>query len=101
MHAEVQSLTFLPAIFHIFPLNREGKIAFYYQDQFVEFGGILHDSEKVLDIQPGSVVSINTNKKSYEAKSVVITVGKTLLCTKCSFMCRSKQSDLNHLCKSP
>jgi len=45
------------------------------QDQFVEFGGILHDSEKVLDIQPGSVISIHTTKKSYKAKSVVITVG--------------------------
>lgn len=47
----------------------------------MEFGGILHDSEKVLDIQSGSVISIHTTKKSYKAKSVVITVGKILLCT--------------------
>ena len=47
----------------------------------MEFGGILHDSEKVLDIQPGSVISIHTTKKYYKANSVVITVGKTLLCT--------------------
>ncbi|KAL9982142.1 hypothetical protein ACROYT_G010951 [Oculina patagonica] len=45
------------------------------QQQFVEFGGILHDGEKVLDIQPGSVVKIQTTKSSYKAKSVVITVG--------------------------
>ena len=44
----------------------------------MEFGGILHDSEKVLDIQPGSVVSICTTKRFYKAKSVVITVGKAL-----------------------
>ena len=47
----------------------------------MEFGGILHDSEKVVDIQPGSVISIHTTKRSYKAKSVVITAGKTLLCT--------------------
>lgn len=44
----------------------------------MEFGGILHDSEKVLDIQPGSVVKIQTTKNSYKAKSVIITVGKIL-----------------------
>lgn len=76
-------------------------VALYYKEQFVEFGGILHDSEKVLDIQPGSVISIHTTKKSYKAKSVVITVGKTLLCTKYVHLCRSKQSDINHFCKSP
>ena len=70
----------------------------------MEFGGILHDSEKVVDIQPGSVISIHTTKRSYKAKSVVITAGKTLLCTNESmfinFIRRSKQSGINHLCKS-
>ena len=53
-------------------------VAFSYKEQFVEFGGILHDSEQVLDIQPGSIVKIQTTKSFYKAKSVVITVGKTL-----------------------
>ena len=44
----------------------------------MEFGGILHDREKVLDIQPGSVVNIKTIKNTYKARSVVITVGKKL-----------------------
>ncbi|CAH3021008.1 unnamed protein product [Porites evermanni] len=45
------------------------------QEQFVEFGGTLHDAEKVLDIQPGSVINIKTNKNSYRAKRVIITAG--------------------------
>lgn len=45
------------------------------QEQFVEFGGILHDREKVLDIEPGTVVSIKTVNNTYKARSVVITVG--------------------------
>ena len=75
MHAKIQSMALNWVIFITFPC------CFVSQDQFVEFGGILHDSEKVLDIQPGSVISIHTTKKYYKAKSVVITVGKTLLCT--------------------
>lgn len=42
----------------------------------MEFGGILHDREKVLDIGPGTVVSIKTVNNTYKARSVVITVGK-------------------------
>jgi len=73
MHAEIQLLALsFSIIFITFPCY------FVSQDQFVEFGGIVHDNEKVLDIQPGSVISIHTTKKSYKAKSVVITVGKTL-----------------------
>ncbi|XP_068680940.1 peroxisomal sarcosine oxidase-like [Montipora foliosa] len=45
------------------------------QEQFVEYGGILHDGEKVLNIQPGSIVAIKTSKNCYKAKSVIITVG--------------------------
>ena len=55
-------------------------IAFSCKEQFVEFGGILRDSEKVLDMQPGSIVKIQTNKSSYKAKSVIVTVGKILWC---------------------
>lgn len=59
----------------------------------MEFGGILHDSEKVLDIQPGYVVNIHTTKNSYKANRVVITVGKTFYVQMkvYSFVCRSKQ----------
>ncbi|KAK2558341.1 Peroxisomal sarcosine oxidase [Acropora cervicornis] len=46
------------------------------QEQFVEYGGILCHSEKVLDIQPGSVVDIKTTKTCYKAKSVIITVDR-------------------------
>lgn len=50
-----------------------------FQEQFVEYGGILRHSEKVLHIQPGSVVDIKTTKTCYKAKSVIITVGKGFL----------------------
>ena len=45
----------------------------------MEYGGILCHSEKVLHIQPGSVVDIKTSKTCYKAKSVIITVGKGFL----------------------
>lgn len=44
----------------------------------MEFGGTLHDAEKVLDIQPGSVINIKTNKNSYRAKRVIITAGEMI-----------------------
>ena len=50
-----------------------------FQEQFVEYGGILRHSEKVLHIKPGSVVDIKTSKACYKAKSVIITVGKGFL----------------------
>ena len=45
----------------------------------MEFGGTLHDSERVLDIQPGPIINIKTTKNCYKAKSVIITAGK-LIC---------------------
>ena len=44
----------------------------------MEFGGTLHDAEKVLDIQPGSIISIKTNKNSYRAKRLIITAGEMI-----------------------
>lgn len=41
----------------------------------MEFGGTLHDSERVLDIQPGPIIYIKTTKNCYKAKSVIITAG--------------------------
>ncbi|XP_072047430.1 peroxisomal sarcosine oxidase-like [Amphiura filiformis] len=46
-----------------------------FQDQFVAHGGILHDEEKVLEILPGTLVTVVTNKGKYRAKSVAITAG--------------------------
>ena len=49
----------------------------YVQSEFRKYGGVLHDAEVVLSINPvneGSVV-VKTTKGSYEARSVVITAG--------------------------
>uniref|UniRef100_A0A3B4AXW8 Peroxisomal sarcosine oxidase n=1 Tax=Periophthalmus magnuspinnatus TaxID=409849 RepID=A0A3B4AXW8_9GOBI len=40
-----------------------------------QFGGVLRDQEKVVDINPGPIVTVTTSAKSYRAKSVVITAG--------------------------
>jgi len=45
------------------------------QDQFVEFGGILKDGETVVDIQPGSPVTIKTTKSLFTAQKVILTAG--------------------------
>ena len=47
-----------------------------FQQQFVRFGGILNDGEAMLDLRPGDIVSIVTNKGHvYRARSVVLTLG--------------------------
>lgn len=45
------------------------------QDQFVKFGGVLHDNEKVTEIIPGQIVEVKTNKGRYKSKTVVLTPG--------------------------
>jgi len=45
------------------------------QDQFIEFGGILKDGECVVDIQPGSPVTIKTTKSLLSAQKVILTAG--------------------------
>ncbi|XP_031557358.1 peroxisomal sarcosine oxidase-like [Actinia tenebrosa] len=45
------------------------------QEQFVEFGGNLHDGEKVVKIEPGNIVTIHTSKGVYQAKNIIITAG--------------------------
>lgn len=45
------------------------------QGQFVKFGGVIRDNEKVTDIKPGPVVTVSTSAGIYRAKSVVITAG--------------------------
>ncbi|CAB4038043.1 Peroxisomal sarcosine oxidase, partial [Paramuricea clavata] len=45
------------------------------QDQFVKFGGVLHDSEKVLEIMPGDIVKVKTNKGCYRTNKLILTPG--------------------------
>ena len=42
---------------------------------YQRFGGELHDGEKVVTIKPGDVVSVDTTKGQYHAKSLVLATG--------------------------
>ena len=43
---------------------------------YKHYGGALNDGERVIEIIPGSVVTIKTSaKKIYQAKRVIITAG--------------------------
>lgn len=46
-----------------------------YLSQFVKFGGVLHDAEKVLRITPGKIATVTTSKGDYHARSVALTPG--------------------------
>lgn len=43
--------------------------------QIRQFGGQIHDEEKVTNIVPGRVVTVKTNKRTYQTKHLVITPG--------------------------
>ncbi|XP_033626998.1 peroxisomal sarcosine oxidase-like [Asterias rubens] len=45
------------------------------QTQFLKHGGTIRDSEKVLQVIPGDIVTIVTNKGRHQAKNVVLTPG--------------------------
>ncbi|XP_070587648.1 peroxisomal sarcosine oxidase [Erythrolamprus reginae] len=45
------------------------------KDLFQRQGGLLRDGEKVLQILPGSVLTITTSRGKYQAKRLVITAG--------------------------
>ncbi|XP_067864342.1 peroxisomal sarcosine oxidase [Heptranchias perlo] len=45
------------------------------QDLFRRFGGTIRDGEKVVDVQPGSLVTVTTTTGTYRAKNLVITAG--------------------------
>uniref|UniRef100_UPI00398EF6E3 peroxisomal sarcosine oxidase n=1 Tax=Pristiophorus japonicus TaxID=55135 RepID=UPI00398EF6E3 len=45
------------------------------QDLFRRLGGTIRDGEQVVDIQPGSLVTVTTTTGIYRAKSLVITAG--------------------------
>ncbi|XP_058018991.1 peroxisomal sarcosine oxidase isoform X1 [Ahaetulla prasina] len=45
------------------------------QDLFQRHRGVLRDGEKVLQILPGSVVTVTTSRGKYQAKRLVVTAG--------------------------
>ncbi|KAJ7387276.1 hypothetical protein OS493_004253 [Desmophyllum pertusum] len=45
------------------------------QEQFVEFGGTLKDGESVVEVHPGSLVTIKTTKNLFTARKVIFTAG--------------------------
>ena len=55
---------------------------FFIKNQFVEFGGVLRDKEKVTDIVPGDIVHVKTNKSLYKTRKLILTPG-----IYCSFQC--------------
>ena len=48
---------------------------FCFQKIFKQNGGILGESEKVLDICPEETVTVKTNKAEYRCGKIVITAG--------------------------
>ncbi|XP_060077604.1 peroxisomal sarcosine oxidase-like [Ylistrum balloti] len=46
-----------------------------FQGQFVKQGGILRDNEAMVDVFPGDIVTVKTNKGSYRGRNLVLTVG--------------------------
>ncbi|XP_058966224.1 peroxisomal sarcosine oxidase isoform X1 [Pocillopora verrucosa] len=45
------------------------------QDQFIAFGGTLRDGEGVVEIHPGSLITIKTTKDLFKAHKVILTAG--------------------------
>ena len=45
------------------------------QKFFVKGGGTIKDYHKVTEIIPGDMVTVKTNKGSFEARKVIITAG--------------------------
>ncbi|XP_033748628.1 peroxisomal sarcosine oxidase-like [Pecten maximus] len=46
-----------------------------FQSEFVKHGGVLRDNESMVDIFPGDIVTVKTNKGSYRGRNLVLTVG--------------------------
>ncbi|EAW51168.1 pipecolic acid oxidase, isoform CRA_a [Homo sapiens] len=62
-------------------LDNSGGVIYAYkalralQDAIRQLGGIVRDGEKVVEINPGLLVTVKTTSRSYQAKSLVITAG--------------------------
>ncbi|XP_063953790.1 peroxisomal sarcosine oxidase-like [Lytechinus pictus] len=54
---------------------RADKALRAYQDRFKDCGGILKEEEKVLEITPGTVVIVRTNKATYKTRQLILTPG--------------------------
>lgn len=50
-------------------------LSLHHQGQFQKLGGVIKDGQKVIDITPGSVVTVTTVSGVYRAKRLVITAG--------------------------
>ena len=49
------------------------------KDQFIAFGGTLRDGEGVVEIHPGSLITIKATKDLFKAHKVILTAGKPLI----------------------
>ena len=47
----------------------------FIKNQFVQFGGVLRDNEKVTDIVPGETVHVKTTKALYKTRKLILTPG--------------------------
>ncbi|KAI4886517.1 hypothetical protein NFI96_024885 [Prochilodus magdalenae] len=50
-------------------------LPWYPEMVFQEHGGVIKDGQKVVQIEPGSIVTVTTGSGMYRAKSLVITAG--------------------------
>lgn len=60
---------------HSAGILRADKCLRVLQDQFVEFGGTLKDGEGVVEVLPGSLITIKTTKNVFTAHKVIFTAG--------------------------
>ncbi|XP_063969387.1 peroxisomal sarcosine oxidase-like [Lytechinus pictus] len=54
---------------------RANKALHAFQGEFVKRGGVLHDEEKMLEIVPGAMVTVKTNRSEYQTRSVILAPG--------------------------
>lgn len=66
---------FMYVLDHVGGILRADKALKAFQDQFQKFGGDLFDGERMINIFPGDVITVVTNKNSYKCSSLVLTVG--------------------------
>ena len=45
------------------------------QEQFVRFGGVLHDEERVTSVIPGDIITVVTNKGQHKTRRLTLAVG--------------------------
>ena len=57
---------------------------FLYKDMFLKYGGNILDNHQVSEVIPGPVVTVVTNKGTFQTKQLVITAGAwtKVICSK-------------------